>query len=306
MWPDGWAMNQMTLHMRHAPSSPLQPAVRNKSLTWCEAADCKGAEEGSAVEEQQCLRTRFLQDHPEALHRFTSDLLSLLLQVYGSTVLEKVGSSSVCGAFRSSAVAGLQHFSTGAWIAIALCFCGFSSIPKKEKILAAGCHKGSFIPRSKTGSLAASVCLCGVFNPCLHFKGRTLASARVLNIVLAASAIALCYCVPWCSGCADSFACLPLYAACVAGSCLPCIFQDRCIRPLYALCCVYCCCALSRLFTMPGTLICMDRTSYLLLLLPGHRWQGVSGHCNHTHINVPSGKHRSYCYQTDRPYSHCM
>ena len=110
MWPDGWAMNQMTLHMRHAPSSPLQPAVRNKSLTWCEAADCKGAEEGSAVEEQQCLRTRFLQDHPEALHRFTSDLLPLLLQVYGSTVLEKVGSSSVCGAFRSSAVAGLQRF----------------------------------------------------------------------------------------------------------------------------------------------------------------------------------------------------
>lgn len=57
----------------------------------CECADCKGAEEGgSATEKEQCLRTRFLQEHSEALHKFTSDLLPLLLQVYGSTVLEKV------------------------------------------------------------------------------------------------------------------------------------------------------------------------------------------------------------------------
>lgn len=69
------------------------------SVTQCEAADCKGAEEGgSAVEKEQCLRTRFLQDHPEALHKFTSDLLPLLLQVYGSTVLDKVCASRICGA----------------------------------------------------------------------------------------------------------------------------------------------------------------------------------------------------------------
>ena len=62
-------------------------------LIWCECADCKGPEErGSAAEKEQCLRTRFLHDHPDALHKFTSDLLPLLLQVYGSTVLEKVRS----------------------------------------------------------------------------------------------------------------------------------------------------------------------------------------------------------------------
>ncbi len=54
-------------------------------------ADCKGADEsGSAAEKEDCLRTRFLQEHPETLQRFTSDLLPLLLQVYGSTVLDKV------------------------------------------------------------------------------------------------------------------------------------------------------------------------------------------------------------------------
>ncbi len=53
--------------------------------------DCKGADEsGSAAEKEDCLRTRFLQEHPETLQRFTSDLLPLLLQVYGSTVLDKV------------------------------------------------------------------------------------------------------------------------------------------------------------------------------------------------------------------------
>ncbi|KAL0044182.1 hypothetical protein WJX82_003026 [Trebouxia sp. C0006] len=53
--------------------------------------DCKVADEsGSAAEKEDCLRTRFLQEHPETLQRFTSDLLPLLLQVYGSTVLDKV------------------------------------------------------------------------------------------------------------------------------------------------------------------------------------------------------------------------
>ena len=57
-------------------------------------ADCKGADEsGSAAEKEDCLRTRFLQEHPETLQRFTSDLLLLLLQVYGSTVLDKVNLS---------------------------------------------------------------------------------------------------------------------------------------------------------------------------------------------------------------------
>ena len=54
-------------------------------------ADCKGAEEsGSVADKEDCLRTCFLQDHPEMLQRFTSDLLPLLLQVYGSTVVDKV------------------------------------------------------------------------------------------------------------------------------------------------------------------------------------------------------------------------
>lgn len=54
-------------------------------------ADCRGADEsGSAAEKEDCLRTRFLQEHPETLQRFTADLLPLLLQVYGSTVLDKV------------------------------------------------------------------------------------------------------------------------------------------------------------------------------------------------------------------------
>ncbi|KAL0023887.1 hypothetical protein WJX79_004926 [Trebouxia sp. C0005] len=53
--------------------------------------DCRGADEsGSAAEKEDCLRTRFLQEHPETLQRFTADLLPLLLQVYGSTVLDKV------------------------------------------------------------------------------------------------------------------------------------------------------------------------------------------------------------------------
>ena len=66
-------------------------------LTQRECADCKGAqEEGSAAEKEQCLRTRFLQDSPGALHKFTSDLLPLLLQVYSSTVLEKVRIWGVC------------------------------------------------------------------------------------------------------------------------------------------------------------------------------------------------------------------
>ena len=57
-------------------------------------ADCKGADEsGSAAEKEDCLRTRFLQEHSETLQRFTSDLLLLLLQVYGSTVLDKVNLS---------------------------------------------------------------------------------------------------------------------------------------------------------------------------------------------------------------------
>ena len=68
-------------------------------LDTCEFADCKGAEEaGSVAEKEECLRTRFLQDHPEALHKFTADLLPLLLQVYGSTVLEKVRLWGVCAA----------------------------------------------------------------------------------------------------------------------------------------------------------------------------------------------------------------
>ena len=55
------------------------------------SADCKAAEEGgNAAEKEQCLRTLFLQEHPDTLQRFTADLLPLLLQVYGSTVLEKV------------------------------------------------------------------------------------------------------------------------------------------------------------------------------------------------------------------------
>ncbi len=55
------------------------------------SADCKGADDsGSAAEQEDCLRKRFLQEHPETLQKFTSDLLPLLLQVYGSTVLDKV------------------------------------------------------------------------------------------------------------------------------------------------------------------------------------------------------------------------
>ena len=54
-------------------------------------ADCKGADaSGDTAEREECLRTRFLQQHPETLQKFTSDLLPLLLQVYGSTVLDKV------------------------------------------------------------------------------------------------------------------------------------------------------------------------------------------------------------------------
>ncbi len=57
----------------------------------CMPADCKDADEsGGAADKEDCLRTRFLQEHPETLQRFTSDLLPLLLQVYGSTVLDKV------------------------------------------------------------------------------------------------------------------------------------------------------------------------------------------------------------------------
>ncbi|KAL3152604.1 hypothetical protein ABBQ32_001622 [Trebouxia sp. C0010 RCD-2024] len=91
-------------------SSPLVATVQTHANTAtnqrCEAADCKGAEEGgSAVEKEQCLRTRFLQDHPEALHKFTSDLLPLLLQVYGSTVLDKVRTQCL------ATVTKILHFS---------------------------------------------------------------------------------------------------------------------------------------------------------------------------------------------------
>lgn len=60
-------------------------------MSSCMLADCKGADDsGSAAEKEDCLRTCFLQEHPKTLQRFTSDLLPLLLQVYGSTVLDKV------------------------------------------------------------------------------------------------------------------------------------------------------------------------------------------------------------------------
>ena len=52
------------------------------------SAECDGSE--SAAGKEGCLHARYLEEHPEALQRFTTDLLSLLLQVYSSTVAAKV------------------------------------------------------------------------------------------------------------------------------------------------------------------------------------------------------------------------
>ena len=75
------------------------------STTWAKqmshlalvVADCEGeGSEGSgnAAGKEGCLHARYVGENPVILKNFSTDLLPLLLQIYGSTVAEKVHSSA--------------------------------------------------------------------------------------------------------------------------------------------------------------------------------------------------------------------
>ena len=72
--------------------SKLFSLLVGHTLTQCSIiAECEGVEEsGNASGKEGCSHARYLQENPVILKNFTTDLLPLLLQIYGSTVAEKV------------------------------------------------------------------------------------------------------------------------------------------------------------------------------------------------------------------------
>ncbi|KAK9803385.1 hypothetical protein WJX72_003423 [[Myrmecia] bisecta] len=86
---------------------PPIPDAAAAILKDAEASASSAADDAVKEEHKEvCLRTRFLNDHPDVLQRFSEDLLALLLQVYGGTVLQQVRNSCL------ATISKIVHFST--------------------------------------------------------------------------------------------------------------------------------------------------------------------------------------------------